>query len=506
MANRYSPLWKKLSAMQIPEILLIWSDVFPGQSAPSAKSAACDALSDQLVTLDRLEQAMQRTGLAPAAPAISQQEIDAIKAVADRADAAATALNTNLNTLQSAMIADMSALDRRVIDCTEQIKKTADTLLREANQTDAAIRSIDQRLTQIAARESIDLDSAAVQAAVNKVIADAFAPFKRAVEQAGAEEIVAALAPDNIEVANAENIFGLVATDNFNNPLRFKIINNPAAPAVDDYFIWQQDILQTLYIADQDMGKTTCCNIWAGGEKGTGKTETAKQFAARTKRPYFRINFQKFTSLDDICGAVGLNNGNTEFVPGVLLQAWSTPYAVINLDEPSFGDPGVMGFLNGLLEPNSTISYGGKIWKRAPGVIVLASDNTHGSGDASGLYAGTRVQSAALIDRFGLMPLFEYLPRDQEIDAVVRHTGCKSGLAEHVIDAIRAARAKVSTGEIISAPSIRSVCAFVNTLRVMPLRRAWDQTIAARQPAESAVALQAIFESCISEQTILKNI
>jgi len=87
---------------------------------------------------------------------------------------------------------------------------------------------------------------------------------------------------------------------------------------------------------------------------------------------------------------------------------------------------------------------------------------------------------------------------------LVKHTGCAEGLAEHILQAINVCRSKVSTGEIIDAPSIRSVIAFIHALKVLPLEAAWNTTIAARQPAESAVALKAVFESSISLETIAK--
>jgi hypothetical protein len=85
---------------------------------------------------------------------------------------------------------------------------------------------------------------------------------------------------------------------------------------------------------------------------------------------------------------------------------------------------------------------------------------------------------------------------------VVRHTGCDSKLAAHILAAVCVAREKVQTGEVIDAPSIRSVIAFVRALRVLPVDKAWASTIAARQPVESLPGLTAIYLSCISETTI----
>jgi MoxR-like ATPase len=179
---------------------------------------------------------------------------------------------------------------------------------------------------------------------------------------------------------------------------------------------------------------------------------------------------------------------------------------VILLDEITNADPGVLNALNGFLEPSAAVTFGGKVWSKAPGVMILAADNTLGNGDQTGRYAGTRAQGAPLLNRFGQVVHMTFLPRAVEIEAVVKRTGCSEKLAAYVLDAIGVARAKVQAGEIIDAPSIRNVMAFIEALAVLPVRAAWDATIAAAQPAESAVALQSVFESCISDSVINKLI
>jgi MoxR-like ATPase len=279
--------------------------------------------------------------------------------------------------------------------------------------------------------------------------------------------------------------------------LTVDIWNDPSAPAVDPHFIWTGDILQHL-ILSQDSGES----VWFGGPKGTGKSETARQFAAVTGRAFTRINFHKYTSAEDYIGAVGLENGQTVFKRGDFLAAFTHPSTVILLDEVTNADPGELAPLNGFLEPNSAVSFGGAVQTRAPGVLVFAADNTLGNGDDSGRYAGTRQMNSALVDRFARVVQFDYLPVASEVEALVRHTGCNPKLALHILEAVYVARKQVLTGEVIDAPSIRSVIAFIRALRVLPVDKAWATTIAARQPAESLPGLSAIYASCISEATI----
>jgi MoxR-like ATPase len=150
------------------------------------------------------------------------------------------------------------------------------------------------------------------------------------------------------------------------------------------------------------------------------------------------------------------------------------------------------------------VSFGGLTHTRAEGVLVFVADNTFGSGDDTGRYAGTRLQNSALVDRFARVIAFDFLPEDAEVKAIASRAGCSEKLAHHIHKAIQVARQKVKTADIVDAPSIRSAIAFARALTVLPARAAWLATVVARQPSESHATLVGIFDACINEETIKK--
>ena len=446
------------------------------------KSKAADFLVGCIrangMTLDDIKQA---TPIAPVASAAPSVDVSAITAVANRAESSVLDAHKNIDKLSGILFQVSASLDAERHDRRiglDEVKDGLDKLARQIGQ--------------------VSIDDRKVQEAVAKVVADAFKPFEQAVKAAGAQSVVADLAAVQVvDTKTCYEAFGVTVLDFKGNPLKVDIWNDPSAPAVDPHFIWTHDILQHL-ILSQDTGES----VWFGGPKGTGKSETARQFAAVTGRAFKRINFHKYTSAEDYIGAVGLENGQTVFKRGDFLAAFTHPSTVILLDEVTNADPGELAPLNGFLEPNSAVSFGGAVQTRAPGVLVFAADNTLGNGDDSGRYAGTRQMNSALVDRFARVIQFDYLPVDSEVEALVRHTGCNPKLAQHILAAVRVARSQVQTGEVIDAPSIRSVIAFIRALRVLPVDKAWATTIAARQPAESLPGLSAVYASCINETTI----
>jgi len=446
------------------------------------KAAAVRALAEAVV--DGRISTMGIHTAAPAAPTLGQMaDVSAVAAVANRAEQSALDAHQLLVKIKGALHEVATRLKDEKAERTQGLEDIKDGINKLSTKVD-----------------SVQVDERKVEDAVAKVVADAFAPFKAAVEAAGAQSVVADLSSVHVvETKTCAEVFGVNVRDRKGDPLTVDIWNDPAAPAIDPNFIWTEPVLEHL-ILSQITGE----NVWFGGPKGTGKSETARQFAAYTGRAFKRINFHKYTSAEDYIGAVGLENGQTVFKRGDFLSAFTHPSTVILLDEVTNADPGELAPLNGFLEPNSAVSFGGAVQRRAPGVLVFAADNTLGNGDDSGRYAGTRAMNSALVDRFARVVQFDYLPLSSEVEAVVRHTGCDAKLAEHVMVAVGIAREKVQTGEVIDAPSIRSVIAFVRALQVLPIDKAWATTIAARQPVESLPGLTAIYLSSISEETINK--
>ena len=366
---------------------------------------------------------------------------------------------------------------------------------------DEGLAGLSRTVADLGERRSA-VDPSEITRTVTQVVDDAFKSFRTAVEQAGAQTAVADLAAVHVvQTVPAVDVFGIDVLDIKGKPMTVEVWNHPAAPAVDLDFIWTEPILRHLLLA-QDTGE----NLWFGGDKGTGKSETARQFAARTGRAFTRINFHKYTSAEEYVGAVGLKDGATVFEKKDFLLAFTCPSSVILLDEITNADPGELAPLNGFLEPRSAVSFGGQTHVRAPGVMVFAADNTFGSGDDSGRYAGTRTQNSALVDRFARVIAFKFLPVDQEVRALVQHTKCTPALARHVHSAIVVARSKVQTADITDAPSIRSAMAFIRALRVLPPAEAWEAAVVARQPSESHAVLRGIFETCLSPETINANL
>lgn len=422
----------------------------------------------------------------PAHSGVSDTAIKGMEVIANRAMDAALDANALAKTTSQGLT-----------DLATRVGTVADMTIDVTDKLVKLDRSINQKLGEVRG----EVDPVALQTQVAKAVADTFAPFKQAATPELMTEVAETASIYVTESRPAVDVFGVDVRDVHGNHVNVDIWNHPNAPAIDPNFIWTAPILRQL-ILSQSTGE----HLWFGGEKGTGKSETARQFAAYTGRNYVRINFHKYTTAEDYLGAVGLVDGATVFQPKDFLMAYTCPSTVILLDEVTNADAGELAPLNGFLEPNSAVSFGGAVRRKANGVLVFAADNTLGNGDDSGRYAGTRTMNSALVDRFARIVHFEYLPMDKETEAVVRHTGCTEDLARHVLKAIYVARSKVTTGDIVDAPSIRSVIAFIRALPMLSVEDAWNCAVVKRQPSESHAALASVYAACIDPSFIVDQL
>lgn len=447
----------------------------PGVTKTDAARWLAEQVEAGTLSIANIMDAPVGTFASPAAvdPAIGAK-VDATAAVASKAQADA-----------------LSAL-KRVADLSKALDVIADVADRSGQRLSTLTEKID----------GLRVDEHEVKVAVDSLIGDHFRKWAKLVEDKGAEQFVGdQVAAYRVETKTCREVFGVEVFDARGYALTVDIWNHPHAPAVDPDFIWTEGILRHLLLSDR-----TGENLWFGGEKGTGKSETARQFAARTGRAFKRINFHKHTTVEEYIGAVGIEDGKTVFQPKDFLLAYSMPSTVLLLDEVTNADPGELATLNGFLEPNACVSFGGLTHTRAEGVLIIVADNTFGNGDDSGRHAGTRLQNSALVDRFARVIEFQYLPADREIDAIVRRSGCPKVLAEAIHSAIEVARHKVKSADIVDAPSIRSAIAFARAIQVLPLREAWTSTVVARQPVESHATLMGIFDACINESLFKDNL
>ena len=143
-------------------------------------------------------------------------------------------LGTILHNAEVLLHARVDDTQKAVANTSDSLNKSITSLEGLLNQTQRGVMDVDSRLStigrNIAVLESkvgdFQVDEGLVSSAVTKVVADAFAPFRKAVEDANAQEVVADLSAIHvIERKTAAEVFGVDVTDRKGNPMLVDIWN-----------------------------------------------------------------------------------------------------------------------------------------------------------------------------------------------------------------------------------------------------------------------------------------
>ena len=194
-----------------------------------------------------------------------------------------------------------------------------------------------------------------------------------------------------------------------------------------------------------------------------------------------RIAFDRTTETAELIGQrMPKAGGGTVFREGALVQAMQVPGCVVLLDEPSFLRPGAAAVLQTMLDTGVVYlkEDNNRCVEMAPGVIILAADNTALNGDETGRYADTLVQNIALQDRFGFIVPLDYMPESQEANVLVARTGVPMAAARAMVGFASTTRKGAANGQLTAGCSLRRLMAWATAVNSgIPSAAAFKSTV-----------------------------
>ncbi|WP_199153503.1 MoxR family ATPase [Chromobacterium sp. ASV23] len=183
-------------------------------------------------------------------------------------------------------------------------------------------------------------------------------------------------------------------------------------PKKDDGYVYDIPNLKDVLLA---LEVDIPCYIW--GHAGTGKTTLVEQVCARTNRPMLRVQHTVNTEESHIIGAKTVRDGQVLFDLGPLALAMKHGWTYV-ADEYDFAQPSVLSVYQPVLEGKALVikeaDHENMVIEPHPNFRFVATGNTNGTGDETGLYVGTSVQNEANYDRFGMVIHKKYMPEEEE--------------------------------------------------------------------------------------------
>ena len=228
-------------------------------------------------------------------------------------------------------------------------------------------------------------------------------------------------------------------------------------PDVNENYIFEGEMLRNLLMPFE-----LNIPLYVYGHAGTGKTEGITQVAARTNRPMIRVQHTLNTEESHIVGQWTARGGETIFELGPLAVAMKNGWVYL-ADEYDFALPSILSVYQPILEGKPLVikeaDAANRIIRPHPNFRFVATGNTNGSGDETGLYQGTHIQNAANYDRFHVVLEMKYMPAEREEQVLVKQGGIALSDAKKMVDYANRVREQFSSAKISAPISPRTLIA-----------------------------------------------
>lgn len=217
-------------------------------------------------------------------------------------------------------------------------------------------------------------------------------------------------------------------------------------PKIDPDYVFNIDLTKTIM-----MGFMTGMPQYYWGYHGTGKTTMLRQAAARTGRPMIRVQHTLNTEESHIVGQYIVRDGATHFQLGPLAIAMRRGLVYL-ADEYDNALPSVCSVYQPVLEGEALVIKEAPIEDRViephPNFRFVATGNTNGVGDETGLYTGTQIQNAANYSRFPIVEEVGYMDPKIEAAIISGKIGVDGGTAARIVNFAGEVREAFKSGNI----------------------------------------------------------
>jgi len=276
--------------------------------------------------------------------------------------------------------------------------------------------------------------------------------------------------------------------------------NDPRIPTAENYTFNEAFLRDFLAFLRISRGKEA---FYIVGPTGSGKTSGVTQVAARLRKPLYSVTAHSRMETPELIGRFIVVNGSMQWADGPLTAAMKKGDWFL-LNEFDYLDPATAAGLNSILEGNPLeIPETGEIVVAHPDFRFIATANTNGAGDQTGLYQGTLRQNIAAMDRFFITQVDYPSVEDETKILAATAAGLPESIRSAMIKVANDIRSLFVQGETDVTLSIRTLCRWATYAMMFqglaakggdPTKYAFDRALGFRTDTESRKVLHEVLQ------------
>lgn len=245
------------------------------------------------------------------------------------------------------------------------------------------------------------------------------------------------------------------------------------------------------------------------GLSGNGKTIMVEQSCAKLKRSFVRVQVNPETDEDDLIGGFRLQDGETVFAKGPVIQAMESG-SILLIDEIDRGTNKIM-CLQGILEGKPVlIKKTGELVHPQPGFNVIATANTKGQGSDDGKFIAASILDEAFLERFVITLEQQYPTLSIERKILTKQLGLSDEKPKRFIEDLvkwsETIRKTYEDGGIDDTISTRRLAHIVKTYKIFGKEKQSIELCTNRFDEEIKTAFLDLYEKIKKTETPIQEV
>lgn len=236
-------------------------------------------------------------------------------------------------------------------------------------------------------------------------------------------------------------------------------------------------------------------NIWLHGGTGAGKSSLVEQVCAIGKIPLMYCSFHEDIKPDQLFGGFRLLDGNTIWQDGPITKAYREGLVLL-LDEIDGLPPEIAFSLYAVTDnkPLVLAENNNEVIMPHKNFRVVATGNTHGRGDETGMYSGTNMLNRAFLNRFRVWYQVEY-PKKNTYKQLMLKEGLDDRKAEIISTFAKEINESFCNGSLSETFSIRDAREIARVTKILngDIRRALEITLMNRLSSIEKASVNELF-------------